>query len=212
MAKLLIIFDVDGTLVDSEFFCSQALNDLIPEIEESTQELVSLYRGTKLLEIFADIELRKNIVLGDNFEVIYRERVAELFSSELQPFPGVIEMLGQIPYEFCIASNGPKHKIRHALSVTGLTSYFAENIFSAYCVNAWKPDPALFLHAAAEMGYSPKNCVVIEDSIVGIQAAEAANMNALRFVPGEPSTHQRDFSDMRDLLSLLDKIAAKVVS
>jgi beta-phosphoglucomutase-like phosphatase (HAD superfamily) len=106
----LVIFDVDGTLVVSEFLCCQALNDLILEIKETTGELVHLYRGRKLLEIFADIGARKNIELGDDFEPKYRERIAELFSLNLKPFPGVMEMLTRIPYKFCIASNGPKHK------------------------------------------------------------------------------------------------------
>ncbi|WP_226992187.1 HAD family hydrolase [Aliiglaciecola lipolytica] len=56
MTDLLVIFDVDGTLVDSEYLCCQGLSDLIPEVDESVDELVLLYRGVKLLDIFADIE------------------------------------------------------------------------------------------------------------------------------------------------------------
>lgn len=211
LSKLLVIFDVDGTLVDSEFLCCQALNDLIPELKETTEELVHLYRGRKLLEIFADIEARKNIELGEDFEPKYREQVAALFSLNLKPFPGVMEMLTRIPYQFCIASNGPKHKIRHALSITGLSHYFEENIYSAFSIGAWKPDPGVFLHAAAGMGYKPQHCVVIEDSVVGIQGAKAANMHALRFVPeGALSEQSNTFTKMDELLPLLAKISGRL--
>ncbi|WP_416306316.1 HAD-IA family hydrolase [Neptunicella sp. SCSIO 80796] len=207
MSQLLIIFDVDGTLVDSEFLCCQALNDLIPTIAQSTEELVTLYRGRKLLDIFADIEHRYNVRLDNAFEPKYRLRVAELFSMHLQPFAGVIDMLESLPFACCIASNGPKHKIRHALSTTGLSQYFGDKLYSAYCVNAWKPDPALFLYAASQMGFSPQQCIVIEDSLVGIQAAEAANMRALRFLPSDVLPIQANtFSHMEQLIPLLNSL------
>lgn len=211
MSQLLIIFDLDGTLVDSEFLCCQALNDLIPDIEQSTAELVVLYRGRKLLDIFADIERRHTILLGNDFEPKYRQRVAELFSLNLLPFPGVIEMLDKLPFACCIASNGPKHKMRHALSATDLSHYFGDKLYSAYCVNAWKPDPALFLYAAQKMGFSPQQCVVIEDSQVGIQAAKAANMQVLHFIPSDTlSAQDNSFSHMTQLIPLLNSIAANL--
>jgi HAD superfamily hydrolase (TIGR01509 family) len=203
LSELLVIFDVHGTLVDSEFLCYQALNALIPEIRETTYELVHLYRGRKLLEIFADVKPRKNIELRDDFKPKYRERVAELFSLNLKPFLDVMEMLTRIPYKFCIASNGPKHKIRRALSVTGLSHYFEENIYSAFCFGSWKPDTGVFLHAPAGTGYRPENCVVIEDSVVGIQAATAANMHAFRFVLEVALPEQSNtFTKMDELLLL----------
>lgn len=85
-------------------------------------------------------------------------------------------MLEALTHATCIASSGPPEKIKHALAVTGLDAFFAERFFSSYVVQSWKPEPELFLHAATAMGYAPEQCVVVEDSMVGIDAAEAAGM------------------------------------
>ena len=73
--------------------------------------------------------------------------------------------------------------MRHSLALSGLAKHFGEALFSAYEVGSWKPDPGLFRHAAAEMGYEPEACLVIEDSPVGIAAAKAAGMQYLLHCP-----------------------------
>ncbi|WP_052154942.1 HAD-IA family hydrolase [Aliiglaciecola lipolytica] len=153
----------------------------------------------------------KKITLATDFEQQYRARVAELFTTQLQAFPGVATMLAELPFTFCIASNGPIPKIRHALSVTGLSHFFADRLYSSFSVGAWKPDPALFLHAAQEMGFLPQHCVVIEDSLVGIQAAQAANMQSLRFLPNQPLNQQdKCFNHMSQLPALLNQLSASL--
>jgi len=72
---------------------------------------------------------------------------------------------------FCVASSGPENKIRLNLELTGLLPYFESNIFSCYTIQKWKPDPAVFLWAAETMGFQPSECVVIEDSYIGVNAA-----------------------------------------
>ena len=61
-------------------------------------------------------------------------------------------MLASLQLPFCIASNGPLFKMRQALGVTGLARFFEGRMFSAYDVGVWKPEPGLFLYAAAAMG------------------------------------------------------------
>jgi len=67
-------------------------------------------------------------------------------------------------------------KIELCLKVTNLLPYFEGRIFSAYDVQSWKPEPGLFLHAAETMGVPPDRCVVVEDSLPGVQAGLAAGM------------------------------------
>lgn len=93
--------------------------------------------------------------------------------------PGVVAMLESLDQPRCIASSGPPQKIAQALKVSGLAIYFGSNLYSSYVVGSWKPEPGLFLHAARSMGYVPNTCIVVEDSTVGIQAANAAGMAAL---------------------------------
>ncbi|MEF3075609.1 HAD-IA family hydrolase [Methylobacter sp. Wu1] len=212
MTLICVIFDLDGTLVDSERLCNQAFLDLLPQLTDTVESLIQRYRGKKLAQIFSDLERHLCQNLPDNFEHHYRQRVTELFSSELKPMPGVIEMLETTNFPKCIASSGPPLKIRQALEISGLAPYFGNNIFSSYEVGSWKPDPGLFQYAANAMGFLPGQCVVIEDSEVGIEAAAAAGMNAFQYVGnGETPLSQagdaESFDDMLKLPQLLAQLA-----
>ncbi|MHB1281753.1 MAG: HAD-IA family hydrolase [Acidithiobacillus sp.] len=208
MTGICVIFDLDGTLVDSEGLCNQAFLDLLPQLSDTVESLILRYRGKKLAPILADLESRLCQKLPDAFEQHYRQHVAELFSRELKPMPGVLEMLETTNFPKCIASSGPPLKIRQALQVSGLTSYFGDSIFSSYEVGSWKPEPGLFLYAANAMGFMPNQCVVVEDSEVGIEAAAAAGMKAFHYVRnGETLSCQTGegvlFRDMLKLPQLL---------
>lgn len=207
--QVCIIFDLDGTLVDSEKLCNQAFIDLLPFITDSVEALINRYRGRKLAPILADLEMRFGKKLPTNFEVAYRCRVDELFQSHLQPIAGVPEILETLDYPFCIASSAPMSKIRKALSVTNLSHHFGDRLFSSYEIGSWKPEPYLFLHAANEMGFSSEHCIVIEDSDVGIQAAHSAGIIALKYSKNqEDEENDNVLSDMKLLPQWLDKIIA----
>ncbi|MGJ8678590.1 MAG: HAD-IA family hydrolase [Akkermansiaceae bacterium] len=201
-----VIFDLDGTLVDSEGLCSQAFLDLIPELECSLEDLTLRYRGQKLACIIQDIEESIGKSLPVEFETDYRSRVAELFDIKLKSMPGVCEMLQSLDYPVCVASSAPIEKIRKALSVCSLDSFFGNRIFSSYKIGSWKPEPDLFLHAAHSMGFLPEQCAVIEDSEVGIQAALAAGMYPLLYSPNNGVTAEPSvtvFRSMNELPSLV---------
>ena len=154
-----IIFDLDGTLVDSEYICNQAFLDLLPELNDSVKTLTQHYRGQKLSLILADIEKRIKRSLPTQFEVDSRQRVSELFSSQLKPMPNVIEMLNSIRLATCIASSGSPEKIWQALQLSGLGTYFNNRIFSSYEVGSWKPEPGSFNTPQKQWG-SPLNSVL----------------------------------------------------
>ena len=178
-----LIFDLDGTLVDSEILCLQAYCDTVPDLDWTVEHLHAHFRGWKLALIVQALEARLGRRLPENYEVTYRARVAELFEAQLKPFDGVTDSLFALPQPKCIASSGPMKKMLHSLSLCGLERHFGDNLFSAYEVGSWKPDPGLFLHAARAMGFAPEACLVIEDSPVGIEAARAAGMQCLLHCP-----------------------------
>jgi HAD superfamily hydrolase (TIGR01509 family) len=212
MTDICVIFDLDGTLVDSEGLCNQAFLNLLPQLDDTLDTLIQRYRGKKLAPVLMDIERRLGHKLPDTFELDYRQHVADLFSRELKPMPGVLDMLSDINFPKCIASSGPLLKMRQALQVSGLAPYFGDHIFSSYDVGSWKPEPGLFLHAANAMGFKPHQCVVVEDSDVGVEAAIAADMKFLQYVRYGKSIasltpYQASFDDMLKLPLLLSDFA-----
>jgi HAD superfamily hydrolase (TIGR01509 family) len=203
-----IIFDLDGTLVDSEQLGCRALLELLPEINESLEVITERYHGGKFAEILVDIEKRFKCSIPQDFEQNYRRHVSEIFENELQPIPGAIEVLKQIDHPRCIASSGPLAKIKHSLQITGLAGFFGTNLYSAYEIGSWKPEPDLFLHAARKMGAGPDECIVVEDSPTGVKAAKAAGMVVLHFSskPIEPDGDTYNaFNDLTELPVILTR-------
>jgi beta-phosphoglucomutase-like phosphatase (HAD superfamily) len=84
----------------------------------------------------------------------------------------------------CVASSSPIERVRLSLDLTGLTRFFEPHLFSASEVQNGKPAADLFLLAAARMQVEPRDCIVVEDSPAGVQAAAAAGMTAIGFVGG----------------------------
>jgi HAD superfamily hydrolase (TIGR01509 family) len=181
-----VIFDCDGVLVDSEGISEQVLSEMSLTVGVNLSDYLAdkKYVGKSLAYIFKHIEKEGNVKLPNNFEQQFRVKTFQAFRKNLQPIPGIKDVLNKIHVPFCVASNGPVEKIRLNLEVTGLIDKFEGKIFSAYQLQKWKPDPALFLHAAQQMGFEAKECLVIEDSVVGVEAAQAGGFNVLGYVGG----------------------------
>lgn len=168
-----ILFDCDGVLVDSEAISIGTLVSMA-KTHGATIDLDyahQLFLGKSLAFCFdyiADVAQKK---LPEDFEEEFRKLTFESFKKELQPIKGIHELLAKINVPIAVASNGPADKIRLNLTTTKLIDKFEGNLFSAYDINSWKPNPELYLHAAKTMGFAIKDCVVIEDSPAGVQAA-----------------------------------------
>ncbi|MFT6303150.1 MAG: HAD superfamily hydrolase (TIGR01509 family) [Granulosicoccus sp.] len=201
----LIIFDMDGTLVQSEDCASQALKDVIPLMTDSVDEVTTRYKGMRLALIFKDIEHRFPGAVAADCLDLYRAREEHLSGSYIVPCDGADELLNRLQTSICIASNAPVTKTERSLSICDLSHHFNTAIFSAYEVNAWKPDPALFLHAAKYHDIEPGKCLVVEDSEVGIQAALSAEMTVIHY---DPQRRGSTFSvpSIGSLIELLDYV------
>lgn len=173
-----LLFDCDGTLVDSERLCNVGLVEQFSElgIKLDADELELRFRGWKLAKILELLQQENYIVLPQGFVDGYRLRVSELFEKELKPVKGIETTLEQLEYPKAVVSSGPRQKIEQALKVCGLTKYFDGNIYSSYEIGAWKPDPRVYQFAAQDMGYAPAECVVVDDGLVGIEASVKAGI------------------------------------
>lgn len=182
----LIIFDCDGVLVDSEPIAARVLAQALTELgfALTAQQALERYTGISMAAVLAQIEAQWGRPLPADFRERLRERDFAAFRAELQPIPGIFEALRQLAPPRCVASSGAPQKMRFTLGLTGLLPWFEPHLFSAEMVERGKPAPDLFLYAARQMGAAPGECVVVEDSAAGIQAARAAGMRALGFPGG----------------------------
>lgn len=178
-----IIFDCDGVLVDSEPIGNQVMVDMANEFGANINldYAYEHFKGNALKNCVNHIADLINIELPANFESEYRRRSFEMFKSDIKPVEGISDVIKNLKIPFCVASSGPENKIQLNLELTGLWPYFKYNVFSCYSVQKWKPDPAVFLWAAKTMGFQPSECVVIEDSLVGVNAAIKGGFDVFGF-------------------------------
>jgi HAD superfamily hydrolase (TIGR01509 family) len=104
-----------------------------------------------------------------------------------QPVPGVRAAYEGIALVKAVASNSRHVRVQGLLGRTGLADLFEGGIYTADIAGRPKPDPAVYLAAAAGMGTSPSRCLVVEDSVTGVHAAVAAGATVLGFGGGEHS-------------------------
>lgn len=178
-----VIFDCDGTLVDSEHLAMALLLEMAAEsgIQLELPETTEEFAGMRLHRVVARLEHRYEATLPESFIPDYRQRLLASLQHNLTAMPHIHEAIGNLSLPRCVASNAPLEKIRLCLSATGLLDYFGDNIFSAYEVNSWKPEPGLFIAAADGMGYTRERCVVVEDSLPGVHAALDAEMSVIAY-------------------------------
>jgi HAD superfamily hydrolase (TIGR01509 family) len=212
----LVIFDCDGVLIDSETVFGRVLGEcLIAEgFPISIAEAMTLGIGKNRVTLTAAVEARFGHSLPDRFFETMRARVDVAFERELRAIPGIEELLGALAVPRCVASNSHIERVRHALSLTRLLPLFEPYIFSASQVARGKPAPDLFLFAARQLDARPDECLVVEDSTTGVEAAIAAGMPVVGFCGGShcPADHadrlteagcSRVFSGMPDLAGFL---------
>jgi HAD superfamily hydrolase (TIGR01509 family) len=182
---LAVLFDCDGTLIDSEDLGNEVLLELAREhgIPLGPNEARSGFRGGRLPDYIARLEKIVGGPLPEIFIPEFRRRYREALATRLKAVPGAPELLAAITLPMALATNGQRAWTEDHLASTGLLGYFTGRIFSAHEVGAWKPDPRLFLTAAEGLGVAPANCAVVEDSLPGILAGAAAGMRVFAYLP-----------------------------
>lgn len=181
-----VIFDCDGVLVDSEPIAMRVLLDAIAatglRIDAATG--YGRFLGRSLADTCGILAADYGVALDDSVLSAMRARLYDAFRAELRPMPFVAETLARLKPPVCVASSSQPERVEVSLRLTGLWPRFAGRAFSASMVARGKPAPDLFLHAAREMGFAPADCLVVEDSPAGVEAAKAGGMRAIAFVGG----------------------------
>lgn len=184
----LIIFDCDGVLVDSEIIANQVDAEFFTNFgyPVTAEETIKRFTGisdkvaSKMIFEESGIHIPKHHWEGR------QELIMKALESELKPLMvEVLKKVAQLNKKRCVASNSGKDRVVRSLALTNQLQFFIhDSIFSAEQVKRGKPAPDLFLFAADQMKHDPKNCVVIEDSMVGIEAALDAKMQVIGFLGG----------------------------
>jgi HAD superfamily hydrolase (TIGR01509 family) len=199
---VLVIFDCDGVLVDSEPLSNRALSEALRAIgiDLDVAETTATFKGRSWKSCLQIVEGMLGHPPPAGLTADYEARRDAAFREALQPVPGIeaaLDALDGTPV--CVASSGDHDKMRFTLGLTGLLGRFDGRIFSATEVEHGKPAPDLFLHAAESLGYAPADCVVVEDSELGVAAARAAGMRVLGYGVDADVT----FTDMAELPELI---------
>ena len=213
---MLVIFDCDGVLVDSEPIANASFSKALKPhgIDWSVEETMRRLMGRSLKSCVEICEAEIGAKLPDDFVEKMQVVTYQGFrDAPLQAIAGVKDAalaLQAAGIETCVASSGALEKMRFTLGLTGLWDFFEGRIFSASQVKRGKPFPDLFLHAAISMNVQPFDCVVVEDSVPGVEAARSAGMRALAYAAAPYA--DRDglgaaggflFNDMRQLPELV---------
>jgi len=178
------IFDCDGTLADSMPMHLRAWNHALEaaraplRIEGAAfmsvagmaiQQTIDYWNELHSIKIDAEIVLREKIIFFDRHH------------NEIQPIREVVDFARRCKASgapVSVASGGVAEDVCKTLEIIGLAGFFSV-IVTADDVKRCKPAPDLFVLAAKQMGIPPEECLVIEDSPLGVQAAEACGMDSV---------------------------------
>ena len=182
----LVIFDCDGVLVDSETISARILIALLGEVglDVDLAYVQRNFLGRSWPKVAAEIRTQCGLTLDAGFEERYREKLLTAFETELRPMEGVATVVEELAVKMCVATSSSPNRVRKSVELSALNGFFHDNLYTASQVKNGKPAPDLFQFAARSMGVPVDECLVIEDSIPGILAARAAQMQVWRFTGG----------------------------
>jgi beta-phosphoglucomutase-like phosphatase (HAD superfamily) len=196
----LVIFDCDGVLIDSEALCDRVVS---AELTRQGWDLPAtdchrLFLGLTFADIQQAAETHLGRTLGTDWVDHVVQCVTKVMADEGDTIPGAREALqatAALGLPFRIASNSSRPEMAAKFARAGLSGLVEGRIHSAYDLivrgKRGKPDPDLFLEAAAAENVPPAACLVIEDSLAGVRAAVAAGMMCLGFSPENDGAHLR---------------------
>ncbi|HSC53561.1 MAG TPA: HAD family phosphatase [Phnomibacter sp.] len=183
-----VIFDMDGTLVDSMPFHHKSWDVFFEHhgIKMTPEEFDKIHHGTLfdiMPRIFGDhISDEEAFALGSMKEAAFRD----LYKDEIQPIAGLIQWLETLKaagLKIGLATAADFTNADFTLDAIDIRKYF-DCIVTSDTIKEGKPSPAVYVHAAELLGVSPANCIVFEDTVSGIQAGAAAGMKVVGITTG----------------------------
>lgn len=198
-----IIFDLDGTLVDSEPNYYKSDKKLFDEYGIAlTEEMNNKYIGIGSQDMMKDIKEIFNI--HESIEILVAKKnqyYIDIAKENTMVFPEMLKFLQLLKknnFPMAVASGSSPEIIEMILSITNIKPYF-DVLLSAEEVKRGKPAPDIFIETAKLLGISPDHCLVLEDSQYGVEAAKRAGMYCIS-IPFPPSEQLHDSFTKADFL------------
>lgn len=216
--QLGIIFDMDGVLVDSEdAMKTTSIESLerfgIKPKKEDFVEFTGMGEDAFIGGVAGKYGVEYNTEMKDYAYMLYVEKAREL----VYVFPGVkniIKTLEGYGYKIAVASAADLVKVKTNLACIGVTEDDFDTLVTGSDVKHKKPDPEIFIKAAANMGLEPENCMVLEDAKSGIAAAKAAGMTCIGITSAfsrnelEETKVDHVIDDIRDAMPIIKEWTA----
>lgn len=186
------LFDMDGVIVDSNPVHKIALKQFCEEhgFHLTEEQLhTKIYGRTNkdwIPVVFGDITKEQIARYAAEKEKLFRD----LYAGTIEPLKGLLPFLQKLDnygLQRAIATSAPRENVDFTLEKTGVGSYF-QVILDESFVERGKPDPDIYLKTAAALGYDPKNCIVLEDSISGVKSGKSAGCKVVALT----TTHTKE--------------------
>ena len=206
-----ILFDCDGVLVDSEGITNDALRQMLNASgwAISRQECMRIFIGKTVRSEAERIERETGQPLTDEWMARFYALRDEGLHAHLQPIEGAVAAVQQchqlLAGRVAVASGADKPKVVMQLKKVGLFALFDPHIFSGHDLPRSKPYPDVYLAAAASLGLDARRCLVVEDTVQGVQAGVAAGATVWGYCPDVPNHHTSP-------QALLDAGAVRILS
>jgi HAD superfamily hydrolase (TIGR01509 family) len=184
-----IIFDFDGVLLESEFEGNRMLAELLTDLghRTSTEEAIKHYVGLAGPQFVAAIEKRIGGPLPPEFHERRMKQSVTALREGVRSVVGAVDFVQSLPPDLpkAVASSSSTRWLGGHLAHLGLTEAFGIHVYSGReHVTRGKPEPDLYLHAAAQLGVPIEGAVILEDSEIGVTGALASGATVIGFAGG----------------------------
>ncbi|MHB1346373.1 MAG: HAD family hydrolase [Candidatus Humimicrobiaceae bacterium] len=179
-----VVFDMDGTIADSEKIAQKVTRDFFQKRDiVLTKEEEKIMFGLTWKDLVREILKSRGFQYNQNIKNTLKERYVRTMSRDVKALPGVYDLLAEINknLKVALATNSRRREVDIIFDKLGFHEYFHLKLARDH-VKKPKPDPEIYLKAADIFGIKPFECVVFEDSIIGLMAAKAAGMKRVAIV------------------------------